>query len=127
MSTIRRVIPFSGLGRGDVGLVGGKNASLGEMIVNLGPAGVRVPDGFASTADAYREFLDAGGLRQRIVDQIDLLNGGAPLDDGGVSAARDDAAPLPADRLGGIARRRDRGRRGDRHGRGLRADHTCRA
>ncbi|MFI6845247.1 phosphoenolpyruvate synthase [Kitasatospora sp. NPDC050467] len=85
MSTIRRVIPFSGLGRGDVGLVGGKNASLGEMIVHLGPAGVRVPDGFASTADAYREFLDTGGLRQRITDQIDLLNGGAPLDEVGAA------------------------------------------
>ncbi|WP_406209332.1 phosphoenolpyruvate synthase [Kitasatospora sp. NBC_01560] len=96
MSTIRRVIPFSGLGREDVGLVGGKNASLGEMIVNLGPAGVRVPDGFASTADAYREFLDTGGLRQRITDQIDLLNGGAPLDEVGATIrAAMLSTPLP--------------------------------
>ncbi|WP_354637218.1 phosphoenolpyruvate synthase [Kitasatospora camelliae] len=85
MPAIRRVIRFSDLGRADVGLVGGKNASLGEMIVNLGPAGVRVPDGFASTADAYREFLDTGGLRQRITDQIALLNGGAPLDEVGAA------------------------------------------
>lgn len=43
-----------GARREDVGLVGGKNASLGELINGLGPAGVRVPDGFATTADAYR-------------------------------------------------------------------------
>ncbi|MEY9877537.1 phosphoenolpyruvate synthase/pyruvate phosphate dikinase [Streptacidiphilus sp. MAP12-33] len=79
MSTSRRVIRFSDLGREDMGRVGGKNSSLGELIVNLGPAGVRVPDGFATTADAYREFLDTSGLRQRIADQIGLLNGGVPL------------------------------------------------
>ncbi|MFH8387226.1 phosphoenolpyruvate synthase [Kitasatospora sp. NPDC018058] len=96
MPATRRVIRFSDLGRADVGLVGGKNASLGEMIVNLGPAGVRVPDGFASTADAYREFLDTGGLRQRIIDQIDLLNGGAPLDEVGATIrAAMVGTPLP--------------------------------
>ncbi|PYC82638.1 phosphoenolpyruvate synthase [Streptomyces tateyamensis] len=97
MSSTRRVIRFSGIGRADVNVVGGKNASLGEMVVNLGPAGVRVPDGFASTADAYREFLDTGGLRGRIVEQIALLHGGAPLDEvGAVIRAAMLSTPLPA-------------------------------
>src|SRR5690606_2351851 len=50
----------------DVDRVGGKNASLGEMISNLAGAGVSVPGGFATTAHAYREFLEYGGLRGRI-------------------------------------------------------------
>ena len=49
---------FSEIGACDVALVGGKNASLGEMRSNLAPAGVRVPNGFAITADAYRHVLD---------------------------------------------------------------------
>jgi len=60
------VIWFSGLGMGDLEQVGGKNASLGEMISNLASAGVRVPDGFATTAEAYREFVGQAGLAQRI-------------------------------------------------------------
>ncbi len=48
---------FSSLGMSDVPEVGGKNASLGEMISNLTSLGIQVPDGFATTADAYREFL----------------------------------------------------------------------
>jgi pyruvate,water dikinase len=51
---------------GDVPLVGGKTASLGELYGELGAAGVRVPDGFAVTADAYRALLDANGLRDRL-------------------------------------------------------------
>ncbi|MFJ8625086.1 phosphoenolpyruvate synthase [Kitasatospora sp. NPDC093550] len=82
---MRRVIRFRELGREDVGLVGGKNASLGELITGLGPTGVRVPDGFATTADAYRELLDAGGLRERIVEQVDRLHQGAPLPEVGVA------------------------------------------
>ena len=50
----------------DIAQVGGKNASLGEMVSNLSGAGVRVPGGFATTADAYREFLAADGLYDRI-------------------------------------------------------------
>ncbi len=50
----------------DLPQVGGKNASLGEMIGGLAQAGIRVPGGFATTADAYREFLQAGGLAARI-------------------------------------------------------------
>ena len=51
---------------GDVARVGGKNASLGEMISNLAGAGIRVPDGFATTAQAYREFIRFEGLEGRI-------------------------------------------------------------
>ncbi len=54
----------------DLPQVGGKNASLGEMIGALSAAGIRVPGGFATTADAYREFLQAGGLDQRIAKRI---------------------------------------------------------
>ncbi len=55
-------LPFASFGRGDVALVGGKNASLGEMIRHLGAQGVAVPPGFATTATAYREFLSANRL-----------------------------------------------------------------
>ncbi|MGI0116386.1 phosphoenolpyruvate synthase [Zooshikella sp. RANM57] len=69
------VIPFTQLGVNDIPLVGGKNASLGEMISALSNAGVKVPDGFATTADAYRDFLSQQGLDQRInavLDQLDV-------------------------------------------------------
>ena len=56
------VIPFENLRNVDVPSVGGKNASLGEMISQLSAKGVRVPTGFATTADAYREFLAQNGL-----------------------------------------------------------------
>jgi pyruvate,water dikinase len=60
------VIPFEQLKIGDVERVGGKNASIGEMIGQLARVGVKVPGGFATTADAYREFLAQGGLDARI-------------------------------------------------------------
>ncbi|MGE5155107.1 MAG: PEP/pyruvate-binding domain-containing protein, partial [Bdellovibrio bacteriovorus] len=62
------------LGMEDVPVVGGKNASLGEMIRNLDHVGVRVPGGFATTADAYREFLAQGGLDERIQAVLDALD-----------------------------------------------------
>jgi len=62
----RYTIAFAELGRHDVALVGGKNSSLGEMIANLAKLGVTVPEGFATTADAYREFLAHDGLAERI-------------------------------------------------------------
>jgi pyruvate,water dikinase len=68
------VIPFQQLGKNDVDTVGGKNASLGEMISNLGSAGVSVPGGFATTAQAYRDFLEQSGLNKRINDVLDVLN-----------------------------------------------------
>ena len=68
------VIPFQKLGKHDVEIVGGKNASLGEMISNLANAGVSVPGGFATTAQAYRDFLEQSGLNRRIHDVLDQLN-----------------------------------------------------
>ena len=61
----------------DVGLVGGKNASLGEMISQLSQAGVNVPAGFSTTTKAYREFLVANGL----VDRINHVLDGLDIDD----------------------------------------------
>ena len=60
------VLGFERLRRGDVEIVGGKNSSLGEMISSLAGAGVRVPGGFATTAQAYRDFLKQKGLDERI-------------------------------------------------------------
>ncbi len=60
------VLWFKDLGMHDVDRVGGKNASLGEMISHLSNAGVSVPNGFATTADAYREFLSQSGLADEI-------------------------------------------------------------
>ncbi len=59
---------------GDVDRVGGKNASLGEMIANLAAAGVTVPGGFATTAEAYRDFLRHEGLADRINRRLDTLD-----------------------------------------------------
>ena len=57
----------------DLATVGGKNASLGEMIGGLAAAGVRVPGGFATTAAAFNAFLAAGGLDKRIAERIQSL------------------------------------------------------
>jgi pyruvate, water dikinase len=67
-----RILRFAEIGLDDLGRVGGKNASLGELYRNLSPHGVRVPDGFAVTAAAYREFLRDGGLE---ADLSRLLSG----------------------------------------------------
>ncbi|MDQ2138631.1 phosphoenolpyruvate synthase [Alcaligenaceae bacterium A4P071] len=68
------VVSFEQLRMTDVDSVGGKNASLGEMISQLAGAGVRVPGGFATTADAFREFLKATGLDDRIAERLRTLN-----------------------------------------------------
>ena len=68
------VAPFQNLRMTDVDAVGGKNASLGEMISQLDAAGVRVPGGFATTAAAFRAFLDHGGLRERIEKRLEGLD-----------------------------------------------------
>lgn len=68
------VLPFETLRMTDVEIVGGKNASLGEMISQLAGAGVRVPGGFATTAEAFRVFLKADGLDQRIADRLSKLD-----------------------------------------------------
>ena len=70
------VMPFRELGIGDVALVGGKNASLGEMIASLGGEGVQVPDGFATTAHAYRSFISRNGLEQRMRARIAAFRDG---------------------------------------------------
>jgi pyruvate, water dikinase len=67
------VVPFENLRMSDVEAVGGKNASLGEMISQL-PGGVRVPTGFATTAHAFRQFLSHGGLAQRINARLAALD-----------------------------------------------------
>ncbi len=67
------VVPFEQLRMSDVEVVGGKNASLGEMISQL-PNGVRVPTGFATTAHAFREFLKHGGLTERISQRLATLD-----------------------------------------------------
>ncbi|HKE43970.1 MAG TPA: phosphoenolpyruvate synthase [Steroidobacteraceae bacterium] len=64
------ILPFAELGMRDVEVVGGKNASLGEMIRNLARLQVSVPDGFATTSDAYREFLAQDGVATRIADAL---------------------------------------------------------
>ena len=68
------IASFDSLRMSDVGIVGGKNASLGEMISQLAHLGVRVPGGFATTANAYREFLAQEGLDKRIKTLLDALN-----------------------------------------------------
>lgn len=68
------ILWFDQLGMDDVERVGGKNASLGEMISNLSGAGVTVPGGFATTAHAYREFLAHEGLNERINQALARLD-----------------------------------------------------
>ncbi|MFN3593673.1 MAG: phosphoenolpyruvate synthase [Thiobacillaceae bacterium] len=68
------ILPFEALSMQDVDRVGGKNASLGEMLRNLAVEGVRVPDGFATTAAAFREFLAQAGLRERIAVRLATLD-----------------------------------------------------
>ncbi len=68
------VLDLSTLRMGDVGIVGGKNASLGEMIGHLTGSGVRVPGGFATTAHAFRDFLAHDGLDKRIEARLAALN-----------------------------------------------------
>ena len=73
MTPVPLVMWFEDLGRGDVSSVGGKNASLGEMVRHLRPRGVRIPPGFATTAQAYWRFCDANGLREVVAAALDDL------------------------------------------------------
>ena len=68
------IIPFQSLGIHDIGRVGGKNASLGEMISQLTSKGVRVPGGFATTSDAFRDFIAQDGLIKKINQMLDELD-----------------------------------------------------
>src|SRR3712207_8417103 len=64
------VVWFADIGLADLDQVGGKNSSLGEMVRNLASAGVRVPDGFGTTADAYRRFIGETGLAELIASEL---------------------------------------------------------
>jgi len=93
------VVPFENLRMTDVEAVGGKNASLGEMISQL-PQGVRVPTGFATTAHAFREFLKHDGLADRInakLDALDTEDVRALATVGAEIRAMVEAQPFPAD------------------------------
>jgi pyruvate,water dikinase len=93
------VVPFEQLRMTDVESVGGKNASLGEMISQL-PSGVRVPTGFATTAHAFRQFLAFGGLTERINARLDVLDTEdvrALAAAGAEIRAMVEAQPFPAD------------------------------
>jgi len=68
------VAPFEQLRMTDVEAVGGKNASLGEMISQLAASGVRVPGGFATTAHAFRQFLQHNGLADKIAARLSTLD-----------------------------------------------------
>jgi pyruvate, water dikinase len=68
------ILWFSEISLKDLERVGGKNASLGEMLQNLTASGVKVPDGFATTADAYRRFLRESGLDERIASRLEGLD-----------------------------------------------------
>ncbi|MFM2426767.1 MAG: hypothetical protein RL707_593 [Pseudomonadota bacterium] len=99
------VVPFEKLRMTDVESVGGKNASLGEMISQL-PSGVRVPTGFATTAHAFREFLAYDGLVGKInalLDQLDTEDVRALARVGAEIRAMVEAQPFPADLQKAIA------------------------
>jgi pyruvate,water dikinase len=80
---------FETVGQGDVPLVGGKNASLGEMVRHLATRGVSVPPGSATTAEAYWRFVDGNGLREPIAAALqDLKDGAASLSEVGHAIRR---------------------------------------
>jgi pyruvate,water dikinase len=74
--SIAYVVPLAAVGVADVGRVGGKNASLGEMMRHLDSEGVRVPAGFATTADAYRNYISANGIATKLADKLAALKQG---------------------------------------------------
>jgi pyruvate,water dikinase len=85
----KHVVWFEQLRRTDVPRVGGKNASLGEMVANLGARGIRVPPGFAITADAYRHFIEANGLTVTLSAVLgDLADGKVTLPEAGHTIRR---------------------------------------
>ena len=93
------IVPFRHVGLDDIARVGGKNASIGEMIGNLSEAGVRVPEGFATTADAFAAHLEGTGLRQRIdslLEDVDEDDVGRLSERGRAVRALVLETPLPA-------------------------------
>ena len=97
---LRYIRAFDSIGAGDVGIVGGKNASLGELYRELRPQGIPVPDGFAVTADAYRHVLEVANLWDALHAQLDGIDP-SDLRDFGERAQRAhdmvEQAALPAD------------------------------
>jgi len=88
-ATPLHVIWFEAVGQGDVPLVGGKNASLGEMVRHLTEQGVRVPAGFATTAEAYWRFVETNKLNETMVPLLEALTAGrASLDEVGSAIRR---------------------------------------
>ena len=85
MSEFKVIKWFKNLTSSDTAEVGGKNASLGEMIANLKDEGIRVPDGFATTAKAYRAFLSENDLDKKIKDRLDDFHNGQSLEKTGKS------------------------------------------
>ena len=77
MTASENVVRLEELRIADIPRVGGKNASLGEMIGNLAARGIRVPGGFATTAAAYRGFLAGNGLAARIEARLATLDPGS--------------------------------------------------
>ncbi len=73
-ATVPDVLPLDAVGLADLATVGGKNASLGEMLRELGGLGVRVPDGFATTAAAFRRHVEHTGLAAWITSALDGLD-----------------------------------------------------
>jgi pyruvate,water dikinase len=93
------VVQLKELGRADVEIVGGKNSSLGEMLRSLGELGVSVPDGYATTVHAYRDFLRQSGLDSRIeraLTALDVEDLAALARTGGQIRSAILATPLPA-------------------------------
>ena len=76
VNTVVRVVGLESVNLSDIGLVGGKTASLGEMISNMAELGIPVPGGFAVTAEAYRQFIDANGLSPEIDGYLKQYQGG---------------------------------------------------
>ncbi|MCL6259052.1 phosphoenolpyruvate synthase [Aquiflexum sp. TKW24L] len=71
---MKYAIPFKDIRNKDIAIVGGKNASLGEMIHELGPLGVKIPDGFATTAEAFRLFLKDNNLIESLKKELEKLD-----------------------------------------------------
>ena len=132
---------FCEIGIEDVPIVGGKTASLGEMFRELTPKGVKVPDGFAITAQAYRDFLSEAELDGKIDDllgALDTRNLDALHDCGSKIREAIVSAPLPGNLEGeilaaydelqeiGACKRRSRSQK-QRHGRGFAGRQFCRA
>ena len=76
LKAVKYIINLNEVSLKDINLVGGKNASLGEMIQNIESMGIKVPNGFAVTTNAYRDFIDFNGLQEQVVNLVSGLDDG---------------------------------------------------